>query len=222
MGIPLPARLEADPTLHVSVPQPRVAPTGKRIAGHVSSFAEHQLWHDVRVSPPARAWCELGRTLDLASLVAAGDYLIHHALPIASRRELADAVTHWGARAGAARLREALGLLSDRSESPKESVLRVILVTSGLTDLAVNLAIRTSGGFNYRADLAFARQKLVIEYQSRFHDGTKPFANDMTRKSRLEADGWYVFEVNAQDLENSVELIARIRTVLAHRASVSG
>ena len=39
----------------------------------------------------------------------------------------------------------------------------------------------------------------------------------MTRRSRLEAQGWYVMEINADDLGDPVELVARIRSVLARR-----
>jgi hypothetical protein len=39
----------------------------------------------------------------------------------------------------------------------------------------------------------------------------------MTRKSRLAADGWLVIEINAYDLRNPDELVARVRTALAGR-----
>jgi very-short-patch-repair endonuclease len=218
MGVPLPSRLENDARVHVSVPRPHTAPTGKFVVGHVSSFDTSQAWNGVRLSPPARAWCELATTLRLEDVVAAGDYLIHHELPLTSRQKLEQAASEWGQRAGCATLREALTLLSDRSESAQESALRVIILRSRLKGLAVNLPIRTSGGFNYRADLAFPEELVIVEYQSRFHDNTKSFASDMTRKSRLEVDGWHVLEVNARDLDDRAELVQRIRRVLKRRA----
>ena len=33
---------------------------------------------------------------------------------------------------------------------------------------------------------------MLIEYQSGFHEGPDRFRADMTRRSRLEADGWFV------------------------------
>lgn len=39
----------------------------------------------------------------------------------------------------------------------------------------------------------------------------------MTRRSRLEAKGWYVMELNADDLKDPDELLMRIRLVLARR-----
>ena len=222
MGIPLPSAFEIDPRVHVSVPRPRVAPQGRMVVGHVSSSAGFRYWRGVRVSPPERVWCELGRDLRLADLVAAGDFLIHRELPITNAAGLALEVDGWGRRAGCAVLRNALPLLSDRSESPRESILRVLLVGAGIAGLVPNLPIRTSGGYDYRADLAFPDQKVIVEYQSRFHDNSASFTDDMTRKSRLEADGWHVIEVNARDLDDPAELIARIRRVLARRASAHG
>jgi hypothetical protein len=37
----------------------------------------------------------------------------------------------------------------------------------------------------------------------------------MTRRARLEADGWRIMEINADDLVNPVELVARVRRFLA-------
>jgi very-short-patch-repair endonuclease len=39
----------------------------------------------------------------------------------------------------------------------------------------------------------------------------------MTRRARLEANGWFVMLVNANDLRDPDELVRRIRTVLAAR-----
>ena len=39
----------------------------------------------------------------------------------------------------------------------------------------------------------------------------------MTRISRLEADGWYVLQINNGDLGNPGELVQRIRKVLESR-----
>ncbi|HEU4807441.1 MAG TPA: hypothetical protein VFT01_04205 [Homoserinimonas sp.] len=72
--------------------------------------------------------------------------------------------------------------------------------------LVVNLPITTGGGYHYRADLAFP-----------IHGDEAQRRRDMTRRARLEADGWYVMEVNADDLRDPIELVQRIRRVLAGR-----
>ncbi len=114
-------------------------------------------------------------------------------------------------RRGIRNLEAALPLLDERSESPRESRLRVIFVQGGLTGLVVNLPITTSGGFRYRAVLAFPGKRVLVEYQSGYHLSAEQYRADMTRISRLEADGWLVILVNSGDL------VERVRTILNGR-----
>ena len=219
MRIPLPWKLETTRRLHVAVPAPRTAPTGRGIRGHsvTAGASDVRSWNGLRISTPERTWCDLAARLTLPQLVAAGDYLLHWRTPLTSQSRLAEAVRRHAKRAGCANLRDALPLLHDRSESPKESALRVIIVRAGLPGLAVNLPIRTTDGYRYRADLAFPERKTIVEYQSRFHDPALNFRADMTRISRLEADGWVVIQVNNDDLDDPDELVRRIERVLNSR-----
>ncbi len=217
MGVPLPSRLESSPVIHVGVPSPLPIPTGRLVRGHRYRQPEFRTWSSVRVSTPTRVWCELATELGVDDLVAAGDYLIHWRTPLATQGELCSAVGNRLDRRGIRKLRQALGYLNDRSESRRESLLRVLLVRAKLAGLEVNLPITTSGGFRYRADLAFRRERVLIEYQSAFHESPERYRADMTRRSRLEADGWFVIEVNSDDMRNPDELVTRVRRVLATR-----
>jgi len=219
MQIPLPRKLEQSRTVHVAVPAPRTAPTGKGIRGHAVRLdaSDVGLWGDLRITSPDRTWCDLAAKLTLPQLVAAGDYLIHWRMPMTTAEKLAAAARKHGSRPGRSRLAEALPLLNDRSESPKESELRVIIVRAGLPGLEVNLPITTTDGFRYRADLAFPERKTILEFQSRFHDPAINFRADMTRISRLEADGWVVVQINSDDLDDPEELVRRVVRVLATR-----
>jgi uncharacterized protein DUF559 len=215
LRMPLPQRLEQSPLLHVAVRAPYRAPRAHGTVGHKLQVDGDEVrdWSGLRITTPERTWCDLASFLSVADLVAAGDYLIHWELPHASQGSLLAAVEKWTGRRGKVNLRQAVSLLSDRSESRQESLLRVLVVTAGI-DAEANLPIVTSGGFRYRGDLVLREKKVIIEYQSRFHDGSKSFRADMTRISRLEADGWRVIQVNKDDLDNPRELVQRIRTVL--------
>ena len=218
-GVPLPRRHERQLPLHVSVPYPRHAPRGRGVAGHsvVVDVSELESFGDLRVSGPARMWCELGAVLELSDLVAAGDFIAHWRQPLASLSELMDAAERFPGRIGARTRRLALTLIVDRSESPAESRLRVVLVRGGIRDLVANFAIVTSGGYRYRADLAIPSKKIIIEYQSDLHLTRESYGRDRTRISRLTADGWLVIEVTALDLANPEELVRRIQRHLAAR-----
>lgn len=219
MGVPLPARLERSRILHVAVAPPLRGPNGRGVRGHTftADANDVRLWHGIRISSPERVWCELAGTLDLPDLVAAGDYLIQYRLPSTSPGKLADAVARFPGRRGIRMLQSALPLLHDRSESRQESRLRVIIVLAGFAGLKVNYPVTTSGGYNHRGDLAFPEYKIFIEYQSELHRSPEAFQRDMTRISRLEADGWYVMQVNIRDLDDPAELVQRIRRLLALR-----
>ena len=216
-GVPLPSRHQLSRAVHVGVPAPHTAPTGRGVIGHQYQNPAWQLWHGLRVSTPARTWCELAASLTVGELVATGDFLIHWKLPLVSQRELRALVAQSSVRRGIRKLREAVELLHDRSESAQESALRLIMVRAGMPGLSVNLPIVTSGDFAYRADLAFALDRVVVEYQSGYHAAPEQFRADMTGRSRLEADGWTVIELNADDLLDPLELVGRIRQVLAAR-----
>ena len=217
LGVPLPLELELSPALHVAVPAPRRAPTGRNVRGHslAATPGEVLVRHSLRVSTPERTWCELGEALSLPDLVAAGDFLIHWRLPFTTVAKLQTAVDGYPGRRGLRTLRAALALLNDRSESASESVLRVVLVQGGIRDLEANLPIRTTDGYHYRADIALPASRTIVEYQSGLHDSPRAFRADMTRASRLEADGWAVIFVNADDLSNPAELVARVKRVCA-------
>jgi very-short-patch-repair endonuclease len=170
-------------------------------------------WGDLRITGPEQTWCDVAPLLSLSELIAAGDYLVHWEAPLTTQLALADFLRSRARHRGIVRLRQAIGRLSDRSESPKESELRVVIEDAGLPGLAVNYKIRTSGGYDYRGDLAFPRRRLIVEYQSAFHETPERFRADMTRISRLEADDYKVMQVNKDDMVNRAELVSRIRRV---------
>lgn len=214
--IPLPLRLEQSSFLHVGVPAPTRAPRVEGVVGHKFQIEESDIrdWYGLRVTTPERTWCDLATVLSTPDLVAAGDYVIHWELPLASHEALYSAMLRHPGQRGHRRLVRAFGQLNGHSESRRESLLRVIVVGARIRDVEPNVWITTSGGYRYRGDLVIRAKKVIIEYQSRFHDGTKEFDDDMTRISRLEADGWYVFQVNNRDLADSTELVQRLQRVL--------
>jgi hypothetical protein len=217
-GVPLPSALERDPRLHVTVPDSKRAPVGRGVSGHAARLSPGDVvrWHGLRISSAPRVWCELGAVLNVESLVAAGDFLIHRDMPHTRREELGVALERYPGRRGIHTLHEAFGLLDDGAESPRESLIRVILTRAGVTGFITNLKIRTSGGFDCRGDLVYVEQKVIIEYQGVQH--IEAWLQDMTRKSRLTADGWLVLEFNLKDLENPAEFVSRVKTALALRS----
>lgn len=215
--IPLPSALQANNLIHVAVPAPHHASAARGVIGHKVQLMGNDT-HNLRgltMSRPARLWCELAAELGLGDLVAAGDYIIHWRLPLCSFVDLADAVARFPGRTGGARLRAALRLLNDRSESPRESLLRVMLVRAGIDGLRANLRVVVRGRA-FRIDLALPRYKIALEYQGAHHNDPVQWRKDMTKREILATDGWQTMEINADDLVGN-ELVERILITIASR-----
>jgi len=219
MGIPLPSTLVRLAQLHVGMPAPMRACRAAGSTGHKLQLGEGDVraWLGLRLTTAARTWCDLAAILDVEDLVAAGDYIIHHRHPLASRADLEAAAASHPGRRGRARLLEALGLLDDRAESPPESIIRVTIVRAGILGLKVNHPIADARGHVFaRADLCFPAHRVIFEYQGDYHRSEpERWRKDRTRVARLTAAGWHVIEIAADELTDRRMLLRLIRDALA-------
>lgn len=221
MGLPLSRAVVAPTVLHVAVVAPTRGLRGRGVVGHKVQLmgGDVRLWHGLPLSSPERAFCEIAAELDLADLVAVGDHLIHWRSPLSTVAMLEDAASRYPGQRGRGRLLPAIAMLDDRAESPQESRLRVLLNRAQISGFRSNHEV-TVRGRRFRIDLAFPDLKVAIEYQGDYHRSPEQWRKDMTRRSILASDGWFVVEINTDDLRDPAELVARIRHVLATRRGV--
>lgn len=166
--------------------------------------------HGLPVTSPGMTFMHLAVVLDLVKLTAFGDMLVKRR--VITSEELmgyARAWLHHGARRG----QQAAAFVRDRVESVPESNLRMLIVLAGLPEPTVNYSIyRRDGTELYRLDLAYEEIKLAVEYDGRWHDDAEQVVRDELRRAWLEAQGWTVIVVRAEDLyqdaETTVEVIA--------------
>lgn len=217
-GLPVPISLESDRTLHVTVPARLRAPHARGLSGHVSSAQDApMLLHGLPVSPVERSWCDLASQVSWLDLIAAGDFAIYLGGPLTTVESLAHAITTATNPRGRRNQLRAFPLLDGRSESPQESRLRAILVTHGLNPSRIQHVVTDRfGEFVARTDVYLDDLNVILEYQGDYHR-TKvgQWRADMTRRSKIEATGPRVMELNADDLRNPRELIARILALAA-------
>lgn len=104
------------------------------------------------------------------------------------------------------------GRSRDRAEYRAESRLRTIVALAGLGPCLVNAVITGSRGeFVARTDLELPGLGVILEYQGDYHRAREQWRADMTRRSRIEAvTGCRVLELNADDLADPLDLVARI------------
>lgn len=214
LGIPLPIAMEQHPEVHVGMADPARAPHAASIHGHRLQIAtgDLRILSGIRLTSPARTWCDLAGILTLQQLVVAGDYLIFHERRLTNREQLAEAIARYPGRRGRPNMVAALALLHERSESPKESELRLIIVMARLPVPLVNEPVFDDDGiFLARPDFRFEDCRMVIEYEGDHHRTDKAqWRRDLARISALEAAGWYVMRVSQEDLNHREELVRKI------------
>ncbi|HEX4442179.1 MAG TPA: hypothetical protein VHZ81_01290 [Galbitalea sp.] len=212
---PLPLKLQRSTRLDISRPSPHRAPHANSIIGHRLTVSDHDIYefNGLRVTTPARTWCDLGGVLPLLELVAAGDFVIRRRAPLASVADILDVARSRVSPRGRQKILMALPLLNDRSESPPESMLRVLLEWAGFPRPSVNHEfVGANNRVIARTDLFLEPYQLVLEYQGDYHRTDKlQWRRDMTRRTRLEGEGVRFMEINADDLKNPAELMTRIR-----------
>ncbi|CAN5288929.1 hypothetical protein BH11ACT3_BH11ACT3_15600 [soil metagenome] len=96
----------------------------------------------------------------------------------------------------------------------------MILQIGGLPMPDINhVVVRTETGTSIRTDFSYRELKFAIEYQGDYHRTREQWRKDMTRRAHLEDRGWYVLELNADDLRDPAELCRRVLGILARRAA---
>lgn len=222
--------------------QPREPLHGRDLPVHVSAFGRGALprvegvtrhradmrtsqavvKNGIRIATPTTTWAGLG-TVSLPRLVALGDYFCRVWRPGIGRRDVGRAslatiddlrgAIDSGRRVGITRLREAIELIREDSWSPRESMVRVELVTSGLPEPELNVDIFDGfGRFLGCVDMAYREQRVIVEYHGTLHSAT--YAKDVERIAALRAAGWTVIEVTAALLRIPEELVRRVRQAL--------
>lgn len=220
-GISLPRRVPEQP-LHVSVVLPSRAPRIAGVTGHhvKPGTAFVTLRPGLRVSTVAATWLALASTLSLDELVIAGDSATRRNNPLTTVEDLVDAVDAAGSTPGIRRARQALALIRPRTDSVKETELRLMMVRFGLPEPVVNFEIRNEhGAFLGFGDLAYPEYKVLVEYDGGQHrDDERQFHRDIDRLDDFMELDWRVIRVNKSHVElRSVARLQKIHTALVAR-----
>lgn len=217
--LPLPRRIADDPHVHVLVEKPARAVKARGVVGHHVA-AREAVFTTVRGYPvvtPLRAWTELASSLTVTELVVAGDALLRRKAPLSDLERMRAAVEHLAGRRGTPALRRALERVRPRTDSPKETELRLAIVDAGLPEPEVNVAIAgRDGAFIGYGDLAYREFKILIEYDGDQHrSDPDQYYFDIDRLERFMRAGWRVIRVNKSHLHRLGPTIYAIYEALA-------
>ncbi|MEL4319087.1 hypothetical protein WJX64_08735 [Leifsonia sp. YIM 134122] len=218
-GIPLPRRAERDERPHLSVIAPARAPHASGLRGHSIEASPLEVIHcqGMRITGAARTWLDLASTgLSIDHLVIAGDRLLRWTEPLCSLEELAGQVLAHPRARGVRAARGALPLLTNRSQSPRESLVRLRLHHAGLPRPELNYVISAANGaFVARVDLAFPEYKVLVEYEGEHHlRDPLQWNKDIHRFNLLQNLGWICIRVekmNAASVQWQVERALSLR-----------
>jgi hypothetical protein len=201
--VPMPQRLRA---------QDRLVVRHQRLsAGDVTSFG------GLPVTSPARTAFDLGRQSDRREAITAMDAILHRRLIKKERlAAYADRRSGWpGVGLFTARLDETEPL----TESPMETLLRLLITDAGLPRPVAQLDVTSRAGYWLaRVDFAYPELRIAIEYEGDHHRDRDTFRDDIARKRRLEQDGWLVLRFTADDvLRRPAETARAIATARRQR-----
>ncbi|PJJ65492.1 endonuclease domain-containing protein [Compostimonas suwonensis] len=225
-NLPLPREYTADDPLHVSTFWPDRAPSGRGVAGHtLTPGTVRVLSRDGHhVVDPVSAWLQLGGILPRDELVALGDALVLDPFvvepgsdrPWATIGELEDRLGSYSGR-GVTKLRAALPLIREGSESRPETLLRLLLRSAGFPEPQTNTEIWDAGGrFLGRGDLVFRPWRVVVEYDGDHHrTDRRQYEHDRLRQEGLARAGWQSVSVRSRGLfVETAQTVERVRLAL--------
>lgn len=167
-------------------------------------------WHrvdldGVRVASAAWTLIELAEHLSLVDLVVVIDSALH--LRHVTTRDIWDALVP--GRRGVKNLRRALSLCDPRSESPWETILRLVHVLSGF-EVDVQFVVANRLGVTIaRADLRIRGTRRLPEYDGADHRERGQHQRDLQREKQLAREGWERYGYIAREITAYADGIVR-------------
>ena len=166
------------------------------------------------VTTRVRTAFDLGRHLDRPEALARLDALMwNQAFSIAEVAGLADA--HPRAH-GVRQLRELLPLVDGGASSPRESRIRLLLIDAGFPRPETQIPVVRGVTPVAWLDMGWRDFAVAVEYDGDHHrKDRRQYVKDLARLRMLEALGWIVIRVIAEDKPQDV--IARVEAALVSR-----
>jgi hypothetical protein len=219
LGLPVPGDQRADAIVHVSVFAPSRAPRAAGVMGHTISPGTARLGSigGLRVTSPIDTWCQLAAVLRLDDLIVLGDALVRRTHPFATMEQLRAAAGGMAGARGARRLREALCWIRSGTDSPRETLLRLIILRAGLPEPEVNGVITNEHGeFVALGDLVYRRYRVLVEYDGGDHRlQERVYNHDIDRLDDIMALTWRVVRINKSHFASSgARAVNKVRSAL--------
>lgn len=204
-----------DQRLHFSTTHPHQLLLHGVVVHRRKRAALRTLCRGLPVTTPAQTFVEASRRLSLPNRVVAGDWLVHHRkVTLAGLQRFVDSVHDHGVR----RARRAMVWVRERVESPRETVLRLMIVFARLPEPEPNVPLGSREEFVGRPDLVYLRYRVLVEYDGAYHFKDRAQRHrDIKRRERLEALGWRVIVITAECMRQPRDVVWRVYRALRDR-----
>jgi hypothetical protein len=172
--------------------------------------------NQMRVTTPARTALDLARRYPRGIAIAAVDALMQ-----ATELKMADVeplVDRYRGRHGMKAARAALELVDGGAQSPKETWLRLLLMSAGFPRPQTQIAVRNEWGWaEAYLDMGWEDIKVAVEYDGDQHRSSRAqYVKDIRRLEMVEQRyGWIMIRVVAEDHPDDV--ISRVARATARR-----
>lgn len=198
---------------------------------HFSTNTAFRRWHDgvvlhrrkwplhpdlvggVPAVGPDRAFVDSATLLGHRDLVRAGDALVRlgHTTPEKLRR-----YSHERHLDGVVRARRAADRVRAGVDSVTETDVRLLIRFARLPEPEVNgWIVNDAGTAIARGDLVYRTYMVVVEYDGWHHErDARQRQKDHLRRERLDAAGWTVIVITAEDLKNPLGIVRRVHAAL--------
>ncbi len=162
---------------------------------------------DLPVTTLARTAFDLGRYQKRSAAIARLDALMR-AAPF-SADEVSMLMQRYGPVRGVRQLRELLPLVDPGAASPRESLLRLLLIDNGFPIPETQIPVFEGDVPFAFLDMGWRHIQLAVEYDGDQHRTDRPqYVKDMRRHPKIEKRGWEVIRVIAEDHES--EILGRV------------
>lgn len=200
--------------LHVSALPPHSRPRARGVIGHRTSVSPVMVG-ELRVARPVDAWMQCASILSLDEMIVMGDGLLRRHSPLATRAELERRVAAEHGTRGVILLRAALEQMRPRTDSPRETTLRLLVMRAGFPEPEVNGVIRNEyGAVIAHGDLVFRAERVVLEYDGGGHREKRQYFLDIYRLDEIMEERWRVIRVDKYLLAHPAVLFAKLRKAL--------
>lgn len=165
-----------------------------------------------RVLGPERCLVDTSIHRSIGDLVIAGDWLIRNGH---MTQESFLVFVHEHHFDGVQRARQVAQLIEVGSESPRESLVRLILELAGLPRPACNFTYGDEHEAFARPDMSYPTWFVAIEYDGRQHGiSLSQRVHDVWRREQMERLGWTFIVVTAADIHRPQEIVRRVHRAL--------